>query len=244
MDRVTASNFTWTDYEGVLFDLDGVITPTAEIHEHAWSELFAAYDFTQADYLHHVDGKPRYDGVRDFLTSRGVTLADGTPDDAPGSDTVCAMGNRKNELFNVVLERDGIVTYPGSQATLDLLAANGVPSAIVSSSKNAVPVLAAAGLSTRFDVVVDGVVAAAEGLAGKPAPDGYLLGAERLGVDPARTVVIEDATSGVAAGRAGHFAVVIGVDRGAGADALLDHGATFVVEDLDQLLPTDSEVTS
>jgi beta-phosphoglucomutase family hydrolase len=244
MDRVTASNFTWTDYEGVLFDLDGVITPTAEIHEHAWSELFAAYDFTQADYLHHVDGKPRYDGVRDFLTSRGVTLADGTPDDAPGSDTVCAMGNRKNELFNVVLERDGIVTYPGSQATLDLLAANGVPSAIVSSSKNAVPVLAAAGLATRFDVVVDGVVAAAEGLAGKPAPDGYLLGAERLGVDPARTVVIEDATSGVAAGRAGHFAVVIGVDRGAGADALLDHGATFVVEDLDQLLPTDSEVTS
>jgi beta-phosphoglucomutase family hydrolase len=244
MDRVTASNFTWTDYEGVLFDLDGVITPTAEIHEHAWSELFAAYDFTQADYLHHVDGKPRYDGVRDFLTSRGVTLADGTPDDAPGSDTVCAMGNRKNELFNVVLERDGIVTYPGSQATLDLLAANGVPSAIVSSSKNAVPVLAAAGLSTRFDVVVDGVVAAAEGLAGKPAPDGYLLGAERLGVDPARTIVIEDATSGVAAGRAGHFAVVIGVDRGAGADALLDHGATFVVEDLDQLLPTDSEVTS
>ena len=237
MDRVTASNFTWTDYAGVLFDLDGVITPTAEIHEHAWGELFAAYDFTQADYLHHVDGKPRYDGVRDFLASRGVTLAEGTADDAPGDDSVCAMGNRKNELFNVILERDGIAAYPGSQATLDLLAEADVPSAIVSSSKNAVPVLAAAGLSDRFDVVVDGIVAAAEGLAGKPAPDGYRLGAERLGVQPARTVVIEDATSGVAAGKAGHFAVVIGVDRGAGVDALLNSGATFVVGDLDELLP-------
>ena len=237
MDRVTASNFTWTDYAGALFDLDGVITPTAEIHEHAWGELFAAYDFTQADYLHHVDGKPRYDGVRDFLASRGVTLAEGTADDAPGDDSVCAMGNRKNELFNVILERDGIAAYPGSQATLDLLAEADVPSAIVSSSKNAVPVLAAAGLSDRFDVVVDGIVAAAEGLAGKPAPDGYRLGAERLGVQPARTVVIEDATSGVAAGKAGHFAVVIGVDRGAGVDALLNSGATFVVDDLDELLP-------
>jgi beta-phosphoglucomutase family hydrolase len=237
MDRVTAADFTWTDYEGVLFDLDGVITPTAEIHEHAWAELFGAYDFTQNDYLQHVDGKPRYDGVRDFLASRDVTLPEGTPDDAPGDDTVCAMGNKKNELFNTVLERDGIAAYPGSQATLDLLAGFGVPSAIVSSSKNAVPVLAAAGLSDRFEVVVDGVVAAHEGLAGKPAPDGYLLGAERLGVDPARTVVIEDATSGVAAGRAGNFAVVIGVDRGAGAAALTEHGATFVVTDLDQLLP-------
>lgn len=243
MDRVTADEFLWTDYAGVLFDLDGVITPTAEIHEHAWSELFAAYDFTQDDYLRHVDGKPRYNGVRDFLASRAITLPDGTPDDAPGDDTVCAMGNKKNELFNVVLDRDGIAAYPGSQAILDLLAEVGVPSAIVSSSKNAVPVLAAAGLTSRFDVVVDGVVAADEGLAGKPAPDGYLLGAERLGVDPARTVVIEDATSGVAAGRAGNFAVVIGVDRGAGADALLAHGATFVVDDLDQLLPGNNEVT-
>lgn len=244
MDRVTAAEFSWGDYDGALFDLDGVITPTAEIHEHAWAELFADYDFTQDDYLHHVDGKPRYDGVRDFLASRGVTLPDGTPDDAPGTATVCAMGNRKNELFNAVLDRDGIAAYPGSQATLDLLARAGVPSAIVSSSKNAVPVLAAAGLARRFDVVVDGIVAADEGLAGKPAPDGYLLGATRLGVDPARTVVIEDATSGVAAGHAGKFAVVIGVDRGAGVAALLEHGATFVVDDLDQLLPRGVEVPS
>ena len=237
MDRVNAADFVWSDYAGVLFDLDGVITPTAEIHEHAWAELFEAYEFTQADYLSHVDGKPRYDGVRDFLASRGINLAEGSPDDAPGNDTVCAMGNKKNKLFNIVLERDGIAAYPGSQATLDLLAVSNIPSAIVSSSKNAVSVLAAAGLSGRFDVIVDGIVAADEGLAGKPAPDGYLLGAKRLGVDPARTVVVEDATSGVAAGCAGDFAVVIGVDRGAGADALLEHGATFVVRDLDRLLP-------
>ncbi|MGB3734823.1 MAG: beta-phosphoglucomutase family hydrolase [Ilumatobacter sp.] len=231
-----ASTFRWGDHDGVLFDLDGVITPTAEIHEHAWGELFAAYDYTEADYLRYIDGRPRYDGVRSFLASRGVELPDGHLDDAPGDDTVSALGNRKNALFNEILERDGIAPYPGSQATLDLLAARGIPSAIVSSSKNAVPVLEAAGLSHRFDVIVDGVVAADLGLNGKPAPDGYLLGAQRLGVDPARTVVVEDATSGVAAGRAGAFAVTIGVDRGAGHDTLLAHGATFVVDDLDELL--------
>jgi beta-phosphoglucomutase family hydrolase len=236
MNQVTAATFRWTDYDGVLFDLDGVITPTAEIHEHAWGELFAAYDFTQADYIEFVDGKPRYDGVRSFLTSRNVTLPDGDPTDDPGDNTVCAMGNRKNALFNEILERDGIAAYPGSQATLDTLVADGVPSAIVSSSKNAVPVLDAASLGERFEVIVDGIVATDLGLNGKPAPDGYLLGAKRLGVEPRRTVVVEDATSGVAAGRAGNFAVVIGVDRGAGADVLLDYGATFVVSDLDELL--------
>jgi beta-phosphoglucomutase family hydrolase len=235
-----AANFRWSDYDGVLFDLDGVITPTAEIHEHAWGELFADHDFTQADYLDHIDGKPRYDGVRTFLKSRGITLPDGDPGDPPGDDTVCALGNRKNSLFNEILERDGIAPYPGSAATLELLASIGVASGIVSSSKNAVPVLDAAGLGDRFEVIVDGIVAADEGLNGKPAPDGYLLGAERLGVDPVRTVVVEDATSGVAAGRAGDFAVVIGVDRGAGVDALLAHGATFVVGDLDELLPDAS----
>lgn len=232
----TAETFDWRDYDGVLFDLDGVITPTAEIHEHAWGELFADYQYTEADYLTHIDGKPRYDGVRSFLASRGVTLPDGHPDDPPGVDTVCAMGNRKNVLFNEILERDGIAPYPGSLATLELLDEAGVASAIVSSSKNAVPVLEAAGLADRFEVVVDGVVAAAEGLAGKPQPDGYLLGARRLGVDPARTVVVEDAVSGVAAGANGGFAVTIGVDRGAGRATLLDHGATFVVDDLADLL--------
>ncbi len=233
----TSSSFRWNDHAGILFDLDGVITPTAEIHEHAWSELFAPWDFTQADYIHYVDGKPRYDGVKSFLDARGVDLPFGDPSDAPGDGSVCAMGNRKNVLFNEILERDGIAPYPGSAATLDLLAALGVPSAIVSSSRNAVPVLHAAGLAERFDVVVDGIVAAEAGLAGKPAPDSYLLGAARLGVDPARTVVVEDATSGVAAGAAGHFGVVIGVDRGAGAGTLIENGATFVVDDLADLLP-------
>lgn len=238
---ITAETFHWSDYAGVLFDLDGVITPTAEIHEHAWSELFAPWNFTQSDYITYVDGKPRYDGVRSFLAARGVTLPDGDPTDAPGDDTVCAMGNQKNSLFTEILERDGIGPYPGSAATLDLLVRLDVASAIVSSSRNAVPVLAAAGLADRFEVVVDGLVAADAGLNGKPAPDSYLLGATSLGVDPSRTVVVEDATSGVAAGAAGEFAVVIGVDRGAGAEALLEHGATFVVKDLAELLdsPTD-----
>ena len=236
MPDVTAADFRWDDYDGVLFDLDGVITPTAEIHEHAWGELFADHDYTEADYLAYIDGKPRYDGVRSFLESRGISLPDGDPDDPPGDDTVAALGNRKNELFNEILERDGVAPYPGSQRVLDLLAERGVPAAIVSSSKNARPVLAAAGLAERFDVVVDGVVSADLGLPGKPQPDGYLLGAERLGTAPDRTVVVEDATSGVAAGRNGAFAVTIGVDRGAGHDTLLEHGATFVVDDLDELL--------
>ena len=234
--EVDAGDFDWVDYDGVLFDLDGVITPTAEIHEHAWGDLFAGFDYTEADYLAYIDGKPRYDGVRSFLASRDVVLPDGRPDDPPGDDTVSAMGNRKNALFNEILSRDGIAPYPGSMEVLDHLAAIGVPAAIVSSSKNARTVLRAAGLADRFDVVVDGIVAADAGLAGKPAPDGFLLGAEQLGTAPDRSVVVEDAVSGVAAGANGDFAIVIGVDRGAGTDALLAQGATFVVSDLDELV--------
>ena len=232
----TAADFDWLAYAGVLFDLDGVITPTAEIHEHAWGELFADFDYTGADYLRYIDGKPRYDGVRSFLSSRNVELPDGDPTDAPGDDTVCAMGNRKNVLFNTILERDGIAPYPSSLATIDMLDAADIASAIVSSSKNARNVLDAAGLGKRFDVVVDGVVAASEHIAGKPAPDMFLDAARKIGVDPAGAVVVEDAVSGVTAGAAGGFAVVIGVDRGAGAETLLDHGATFVVADLAELL--------
>lgn len=239
VDDVTeaTAGFEWAAFDGVLFDLDGVITPTAEIHEHAWGELFAAYDYTENDYLRYIDGKPRYDGVRSFLASRGIVLPDGTPDDPPGTDTVCAMGNRKNDLFNTILDSDGIAAYPGSASTLLLLTDLGVPAAIVSSSKNARTVLAAAGLTDRFDVVVDGVVAADEHIAGKPAPDMFLHAAHRLGVEPNRSVVVEDAVSGVAAGAAGDFAAVIGVDRGAGVEALTAHGATIVVADLDELLP-------
>jgi beta-phosphoglucomutase family hydrolase len=234
-NRASKASFRWEDYDAVLFDLDGVITPTAEIHEHAWGELFAGYDYTAADYLAHIDGKPRYDGVRDFLASRSVQLPEGRPDDAPGDRTVCGLGNRKNALFNEILDRDGIAPYTGSQTTLDLLARLQIPAAVVSSSKNAGPVLAAAGLGDRFDIVIDGIVAAELGFDGKPAPDGYLLAADRLGVDPARTVVVEDAVSGVAAGANGAFAVTIGVDRGAGHDELLANGATFVVDDLSEL---------
>lgn len=235
-----AADFDWLDHEGILFDLDGVITPTAEIHERAWSALFADHEYTNADYLLHIDGKPRYDGVRAFLASRGIALPDGDPSDEPGNDSVCALGNRKNELFNTILAREGVAPYPSSALALDLLERENIPAAIVSSSKNARAVLAAAGLGDRFEVVVDGVVAAAEHIAGKPHPDTFLHAASLLGIAPRHSVVVEDAASGVAAGRAGGFAVVIGVDRGAGAEMLLSNGATFVVSDLGDLaIPLD-----
>ncbi len=226
----------WTAYDAVLFDLDGVITPTAEVHERAWAELFAAWDYTPDDYLRHIDGKPRYDGVRSFLASRQVELPEGDPSEPAGEGSICALGNKKNEVFNTILEREGVTAYPGSLRLMDLLDRIGVRQAIVSSSKNARPVLAAAGLADRFPHVVDGVVAADEGLAGKPAPDMFLRGAELLGVGPADTVVVEDATSGVAAGVAGGFALVIGVDRGGNREALAGHGAAIVVDDLDELV--------
>ncbi len=234
----------WTAYDAVLFDLDGVITPTAEVHERAWAELFAAWDYTPDDYLRHIDGKPRYDGVRSFLASRQVELPEGDPSEPAGEGSICALGNKKNEVFNTILEREGVTAYPGSLRLMDLLDGIGVRQAIVSSSKNARPVLAAAGLADRFPHVVDGVVAADEGLAGKPAPDMFLRGAELLGVGPADTVVVEDATSGVAAGVAGGFALVIGVDRGGNREALAGHGAAIVVDDLDELVVATDGRTS
>ena len=234
----SAETFDWTARDGVLFDLDGVITPTADVHERAWLELFSDYGATSDDYLRYIDGKPRALGVRSFLESRGVELPEGSPDDPPGDTTIWAMGNRKNDLFLDVLDRDGVEPYPGSAQLVDHLEATEFPMAIVSSSKNAKLVLRRAGLDGRFPVVVDGVVAAAEHLHGKPAPDAFLLGAERLGVRPAHTVVVEDAVSGVAAGAAGGVDVVIGVDRGAGHDALLANGADIVVDDLAELLPS------
>jgi beta-phosphoglucomutase family hydrolase len=233
-----AQPIDWTGYRAVLLDLDGVITPTATVHEHAWAELFAEYDFTPGDYLAYIDGKPRYDGVRSFLSSRGVSLPEGDPTDAPGDETVCAMGNRKNVLFNTIIDRDGIEPYPGTIAVLDLLDSAGVPQAVVSSSKNARPVLAAAGLADRFGHVVDGLTAVEHHLAGKPAPDMFLFGADLLGAEAARSVVVEDAVSGVAAGRAGRFGLVVGVDRGGNGDSLREHGADVVVADLAETLDT------
>lgn len=228
----------WTSFGAVLFDLDGVLTPTAEIHERAWAELFAPWGFTQADYLTYVDGRPRYDGVQAFLASRHVELPWGDPSDPPGDTTVCALGNRKNEVFNTVLARDGIAPYPGSVAVLDVLDAAGVPSAVVSSSRNARVVLAAAGLAGRLPVVVDGITAVEERLPGKPHPQMFLRAAELLDVPPDRAVVVEDAVSGVAAGAAGGFAFVLGVDRGGHAEALTAAGATAVVDDLADTLAT------
>ena len=238
----------WADHRAVLFDLDGVLTPTADVHMRAWSEMFNDFlgrvapvdgdtsPYTDADYYAHVDGKPRYDGVRDFLAARGIELPEGTSEDAPDQVTVCGLGNRKNDAFNVVLERDGVSPYPGSLALLDHLRDLDLPLAVVSSSANAPAVLAAAGIADRFHTVVDGKVAGDAGLPGKPAPDTFLHAAAALGAPADQAVVLEDAVSGVRAGAAGGFALVVGVDRGAG-DALRTAGATLVVGDLAELVP-------
>ena len=229
----------WPAYRAVLFDLDGVVTPTAEVHMRAWSEMFndflASWEgegdtspYTDADYYAHVDGKPRYDGVRDFLTSRGIPAPE---------DLVVRLGDRKNDAFNAVLERDGVTPYPGSVLLLDHLRGLGLPLGVVSSSNNAPAVLEAAGLADRFATVVSGAVARRLGLPGKPAPDTFVHGAEVLGTTPDRAVVLEDAVSGVRAGAAGHFGLVIGVDRGAGAQTLAAAGASIVVADLAELVP-------
>ncbi|MEP9364305.1 beta-phosphoglucomutase family hydrolase [Nocardioides sp. CN2-186] len=231
---------SWSDYDAVLFDLDGVITPTAEVHMVAWAEMFNAfltsYDgpatdlsaYADSDYFAHVDGKPRYDGVRDFLTSRGIP--------AP-QELVVELGDRKNDAFNEVLARDGVEAYPGSVLLLDHLRDLGMPLAVVSSSVNAPAVLAAAGLADRFGIVVSGALATELDLPGKPAPDTFLHAAKELGATAASAVVLEDAVSGVRAGAAGDFALVVGVDRGVGPDALTAAGADLVVPDLAQLVP-------
>jgi beta-phosphoglucomutase family hydrolase len=242
-----APGVSWDAFRAVLFDLDGVLTPTADIHLRAWTTMFDELlvprglpAFTDADYLAYVDGKPRFDGVRSFLASRDITLPDGDPDDPPGDGSVAALGNRKNDVFQKVLRDDGIAPYPGSVRLLDELHGLGTHVAVVSSSRNAKEVLDASGLAPRFEVVADGVVAAEHGIPGKPAPDLFLWAADRLGVAAADAVVVEDAVSGVAAGRAGAFGLVIGVDRGAGHEALLANGADLVVDDLGELTTSGS----
>jgi beta-phosphoglucomutase family hydrolase len=234
----------WGDAGAVLFDLDGVLTSTAAVHMRAWEAMFrgcfaelgVAAPYTDSDYFEHVDGRSRVDGVRSVLASRGVHLPDGAPSDAPGTSTVHGLGNAKNAIVEGIFAREGVRPYEGSVHVVHDLAERGVPMAVVSSSQNAVAVLAAAGFAGQFPVVVDGVVAAAERLPGKPAPDMFLLAAERLGVPPGRAVVVEDAVSGVAAGAAGGFGLVVGVDRGAGAEPLRAAGAHLVVPDLEELL--------
>lgn len=231
-------------YDAVLFDLDGVLTPTAEVHMHAWQtvfeELFAAWDitpaYTERDYFDHLDGKKRYDGVAALLRSRDIEVPWGDPSDPPTADTVCGIGNRKNAVFERVLRAEGIAPYPGSLRLLDRLVAKRVPVAVVSSSKNAEEVLAAAGIRDRFEVVMDGVIAERDHLASKPAPDVFVEAARMLGVDPARSAAVEDALSGVRSAAAGGFALVVGVDRGVGADDLRAAGAHVVVTDLEEFV--------
>lgn len=207
---------------------------------HAWqtmfTELFTAWDITppysERDYFEYLDGKKRYDGVASLLRSRDVEVPWGDPSDPPSADTVCGIGNRKNDVFSSVLRAEGIAPYPGSLALVDRLRAAGVPIAVVSSSKNAEEVLQVAGIRDLFPVVMDGVIAEREGLPSKPAPDVFAEGARMLGVDPARSAAVEDAHSGVQSAAAAGFALVVGVDRGVGADVLLSSGAHVVVDDL------------
>lgn len=240
----TPDDLDWTGVDAVLFDLDGVITPTAAVHMHAWATMFSQYldeqgaaPYSEQDYFAYVDGRPRYDGVAALLAAREIELPWGSAGDTPETATVCGLGNRKNVLFSEILARDGVRAYPGSVDLLDVLDDRGTRLAIVSSSANAPDVLRAAGLLDRFETVVDGAVASQQQLPGKPRPDTYEYAADILGVPHERAVVVEDAVSGVEAGAAGTFAVVVGVDRGAGADTLLAHGADVVVVDLAELVP-------
>lgn len=226
-----------------LFDLDGVLTRTAAVHRAAWREVFnpllATHDqppFTDEDYLKYVDGKQRRDGVRDFLAARGITLAEGAPDDPPEAQTIAGVGNRKNVLLLDRLARDGVEVIPGSATYLRAVRDVGIRTAVVTSSANGAQVVRAAGLEQLVDERVDGVVAQREGLPGKPRPDTFLAAARKLGVVPSAAAVFEDALAGVAAGRAGGFGIVVGVDRGDQADALRANGADVVVTDLSELL--------
>jgi beta-phosphoglucomutase family hydrolase len=237
----------------LLFDLDGVLTKTALVHDKAWKqtfdgflkkraeeagEAFVPFD-ADADYNEYVDGKPRYDGVRSFLASRHIELPEGSPDDPPAAETVCGLGNRKNVLVLELIERDGVEAYEGSVAFVKAARAAGLRRAVVSASANCRQVLQAAGIEDLFEARIDGNVTDEKHLKGKPAPDTYLAGAAALGVEPAAACVFEDAVAGVEAGRAGSFGHVVGVDRVHHAAALRRHGADVVVDDLGELILDD-----
>jgi len=235
---------------GCLFDLDGVLTQTAVVHAAAWQQTFDTFLRSRAqetrepyvpfdpvrDYDEYVDGRPREEGTESFLDSRGIHLAAGAPDDPPGTPTVHGLSNAKNEILLETLRTDGVAAYPGSVRYVRAAREAGLRRAVVSSSANTADVLAAAGIADLFETRIDGVVAGQEHLRGKPAPDTYLAGAKALGLAPGEAAVFEDALAGVAAGRAGGFGFVVGVDRVGQADELRDHGASIVVTDLADLL--------
>jgi beta-phosphoglucomutase family hydrolase len=233
-----------------LFDLDGVLTPTAKVHAAAWQEMFDDYLKARAertgekfvpfdtvkDYDEYVDGLPREDGTRGFLHSRGIDLPEGGDDDAEDAETIHALSERKNKLVLEKIKQGGLEAYPGSVRLLKAVRAAGLPTAVVSSSANCADVVASVGIDTMLDVRVDGVVAKEQHLKGKPAPDTFLAAAKMLNVSPSAAAVFEDALAGVAAGRAGKFGYVVGVDRVGQADELRKHGADVVVDDLAELL--------
>ena len=235
---------------GCLFDLDGVLTQTAKVHAAAWKQMFDSYLRDRAqrtgepfvpfdsvhDYNEYVDGKPRYDGTRSFLLSRGIHLPEGDKDDPPDAETVHGLGNRKNELVQRLIREGGVEAYEGSVRYVRAARDAGLRRAVVSSSANCREILVAAGIEDLFEVRIDGIVAEREHLQGKPAPDTFLAGARALGLEAGEAVVFEDALAGVEAGRAGHFRYVVGVDRVGQADALKAHGADTVVTDLAELL--------
>jgi len=233
------------DIRACLFDLDGVLTQTAKVHQAAWKRTFdeflrardpEAAEFTGADYNEFVDGKPRKDGVRDFLASRGITLPEGADDDPADAATVSGVATRKNELVLRELEEHGVEVYEGSIRYLRAAKDAGLSAAVVTASANGGHVIEVAGFADLIDARIDGLVTAREGLRGKPAPDTFLAGARALGVAPAQAAVFEDALSGVAAGRSGDFGFVVGVDRVGQAEELAARGADIVVRDLDELL--------
>jgi beta-phosphoglucomutase family hydrolase len=239
-----------SEIQACLFDLDGVLTQTAKVHAAAWKEMFDAYLRERAartgepfvpfdpakDYDEYVDGKLRYDGVRSFLASRGISLPEGDPSDPPDAETVAGLGNRKNELVLGLIRRDGVDAYDGSVHYVQAVRDAGLHRAVVSASANCRQVLEAAGIEDLFEVRIDGVVAKRKHLRGKPAPDTFLAAASALDVQPSQAAVFEDALAGVAAGRAGQFGFVVGVDRVGQAEALREHGADIVVSDLAELL--------
>jgi beta-phosphoglucomutase family hydrolase len=233
-----------------LFDLDGVLTPTAKLHAAAWKQMFDDFLRKRAertgepfvpfdpvhDYDKYVDGLPRRDGVRSFLASRGIELPDGDPSDRPDVDTIAGLGNRKNEIVMRLIREQGVESYEGSVRYVRAVRTAGLRCAVVSSSANCRAVLEGARIADLFDEVVDGVVLERERLKGKPAPDSFLFAARALGVEPAEAAVFEDALAGVAAGRSGGFGFVVGVDRVGQAEALREHGADIAVRDLAELL--------
>lgn len=237
-----------------LFDLDGVLTQTAKVHAQAWKQMFDEFlrgwyarqgepfrEFALPDdYDTYVDGKPRRDGVESFLQSRGIELPMGSPQDSPDEETIYGLGLRKNDIVLKLIDDEGVEPYEGSVRYVEAARDAGLHRAVVSSSTNCKDVLVAAGIENLFEVQIDGIVAEREHLNGKPAPDTFLAGADAFGAESAQAVVFEDALAGVEAGRAGHFGFVVGVDRVGHAEALRQHGADVVVQDLSELLKEKS----